>query len=124
MRRTLNIFSSLLFVIVSIGWIVQENAFVVEHNDQKISVKIENGIGYLRYDQNNQVTITTHNINGGIRASAPGLRLVRGQNSGNTSVWDLMPIRKNIKNDTLKLSLAARDANDSTWTHQFKILVK
>ncbi|HSD14377.1 MAG TPA: hypothetical protein VLB74_06990 [Flavobacterium sp.] len=119
----------LLFILIfsCIGWsTLQNNPFVFQRDNQKVVLEIENGKEYLIGDIKAKLKLKTENINPQkLSLSAPGLRLLLGANDNNNeSLWEILPKKQNIKNDTLILSVVGRDLKDSIWVHKFKILVK
>ena len=127
MNKKIIISLRLILIFVFIGWnTLQDNQFVFQRDNQKIVLEIENGKKYLSFDIKTKLKIKTENINPQkLTLSAPGLKLLKGANANNSeSLWEVLPKKQSIKNDTLKLTVASRDLKDSIWVHQFKILVK
>ena len=115
----------LSFLIVS--WnIIQDNSFVFQKESQKLVLKIENGMNYIKWNTKTRFTIKTENINPEkLTLSAPGLRIIKPATElTKESTWEILAEKTPDKNDTLKLFITGRDLKDSVWSHQFKILIK
>lgn len=116
-----------LLTITLISWnVFQNDIFIFERGNQKVILKIENGMNFLKWNEISKLTIRTENIPyNKIRVVAPGLRLLKGSNKINSeSVWEIIPKKEQVKNDTLKLKFGTYSLKDKFWWHEFKILVK
>ncbi len=116
-----------LFALSIISWsFIQNNTFTFQKGNQKVTLLIENGEKFLKYDEKAKLTIITENIDARkFRVIAPGLRLTKGSRlDENKSIWEITPKRIYVKNDTLKLHFSTRDIKDEFWSHEFKILVE
>lgn len=119
-----------LLLIVSfsvISWnTFQNDNFIFQKGNQKVTLEIEDGVQFLKWNKKTKITIKTENIdNRKLSLSAPGLRLLNGATDDkNESTWEINAEKKYVKNDTLKLFISGRDLKDSIWSHQFKIVIK
>jgi hypothetical protein len=115
----------LSFLIVS--WnTLQDNSFVFQKESQKLELKIENGMNYIKWNTKTKFTIKTENIDQKkLMISAPGLRILKPATElTKESLWEITAEKMPDKKDTLTLFLTGRDLKDSVWTHKFKILIK
>ena len=115
----------LSFLIVS--WnSLQDNRFVFQKESQKLELKIENGMNYIKWSTRTKFTIKTENIDQKkLMISAPGLRILKPADElTKESLWEITAEKMPDKKDTLTLFLTGRDLKDSVWTHKFKILIK
>ena len=115
----------LSFLIVS--WnSLQDNRFVFQKESQKLELKIENGMNYIKCSTRTKFTIKTENIDQKkLMISAPGLRILKPADElTKESLWEITAEKMPDKKDTLTLFLTGRDLKDSVWTHKFKILIK
>lgn len=115
----------LSFLIVS--WnTLQDNSFVFQKESQKLELKIENGMNYIKWNTKTKFTIKTENIDEKkLMISAPGLRILKPATElTKESLWEITAEKRPDKKDTLTLFLTGRDLKDSVWTHKFKILIK
>lgn len=104
----------------------QDNEFVYQREHQKVTLRIEDGIKFLKWNENTKITLNTENIDSRkLSLSAPGLRNIKGATEENTeSIWEINVSKETIKNDTLKLFISFRNQDDQFWSHQFKIPIK
>lgn len=129
MRKKLSIRSKLLLVAVFsfFSWTtVQKDDFVFQRGDQKIVLELENKRKHLNWNEPNHLKLSPMNIDTrNLIMMGKGLKLVKGSNATNSeSIWVVTPDKNNIKSDTLKLTVRAKDLKGESWTHEFKLLVK
>ena len=114
----------LSFLIVS--WnSIQEDSFVFQKEGQKLELKIENGVNYIKWDTATKITIKTKKINQKkMMVAAPGLKMLKAGSETKESIWEITVVKTPSKKDTLTISFTGRDLKDLVWSHQFKILIK
>jgi hypothetical protein len=115
----------LSFLIVS--WkILQDSSFVFQKESQKLELKIENGMNYIKWNTKTKFTIKTENIDQKkLMLAAPGLKILKPATElNNESLWEIIAEKVPDKKDTLTLFITGRDLKDSVWNHKFKILIK
>lgn len=127
MKKYFKILLLFTFVLILVSWnTFQDNEFVYQREHQKVTLRIEDGIKFLKWNENTKITLNTENIDSRkLSLSAPGLRNIKGATEENTeSIWEINVSKETIKNDTLKLFISCRNQNDQFWSHQFKIPIK
>ena len=110
-----------------LGWkTFPNNEFVYQRENQKLILRIESGVNFLRWNEKTKLILNTENIDSKkLSLSAPGLRNIKGATAENTeSIWEINVSKETIKNDTLKLFISCRNQDDKFWSHQFKIPIK
>lgn len=84
-----------LLLIVSfsvISWnTFQNDNFIFQKGNQKVTLEIEDGVQFLKWNKKTKITIKTENIdNRKLSLSAPGLRLLNGATDDkNESTWEI-----------------------------------
>lgn len=127
MKKYFKILLLFTFVLILVSWnTFQDNEFVYQREHQKVTLRIEDGIKFLKWNENTKITLNTENIDSRkLSLSAPGLRNIKGATEENTeSIWEINVSKETIKNDTLKLFISCRNQDDQFWSHQFKIPIK
>lgn len=127
MKKYFKILLLFTFVLILVSWnTFQDNEFVYQREHQKVTLRIEDGIKFLKWNENTKITLNTENIDSRkLSLSAPGLRNIKGATEENTeSIWEINVSKETIKNDTLKLFISFRNQDDQFWSHQFKIPIK
>lgn len=129
MRKKLSFRSKLLFLAVFsfLSWTTaQENDFVFQRGKQKVVLELENKIKHLTWGETRYIRISPTNIAPqDLSMFGKGLKLVRGATAENSeSIWVVTPDKMNLKSDTLKLTVRAKDLKGESWTHEFKVLIK
>lgn len=117
----------MLFTCLFVSWnTFQNNDYTFKRKNQKISLRIENGMNYLRWNEKTKLIVNTKKIDPKkLSLSAPGLRLIVGATDFDSeSVWEITTGEKLTNTDTLTLFLSCRDLKDKFWSHQFKIPIK
>ena len=76
----MNRFIRLLFVFTLIGWnSFQNNDFIFLRENQKVVLKMEDGMKFLKWNEKTKLIISTQNIDTkNLSLSAPGLILLKG----------------------------------------------
>jgi len=127
MKKYTNILFLMLFTCLFVSWnTFQNNDYTFKRKNQKISLRIENGMNYLRWNEKTKLIVNTKKIDPKkLSLSAPGLRLIVGATDFDSeSVWEITTGEKLTNTDTLTLFLSCRDLKDKFWSHQFKIPIK
>ncbi|MFC4738378.1 hypothetical protein ACFO3U_00065 [Flavobacterium ponti] len=127
MKKHYKILLLFISILILVGWkTIQNNEFVYQIENQKIMLRIESGMNFLRWNEKAKLILNTENIDSRkLSLSAPGLRNIKGATIENTeSIWEINISKQTIKNDTLKLFISCRNQDDRFWSHQFKIPIK
>lgn len=124
MCRTLKVFYILISLFL-ISWEEQENdEFTFQRGNQKLILELSNGKKNLNWNTKTILKLKYENIDPKkMTFSAPGISFLKSDNK-NITTLSIIPDKKLINNDTLKLFVNGRDINDSVWVHKFKILVR
>lgn len=96
----MNRFIRLLFVFTLIGWnSFQNNDFIFLRENQKVVLKMEDGMKFLKWNEKTKLILSTENIDTkSLSLSAPGLRLLKGTtDNDNESIWEITPHKKTNK---------------------------
>ncbi len=127
MKKHYKILLLFISILILVGWkTIQNNEFVYQIENQKIMLRIESGMNFLRWNEKAKLILNTENIDSRkLSLSALGLRNIKGATIENTeSIWEINISKQTIKNDTLKLFISCRNQDDRFWSHQFKIPIK
>lgn len=118
----LKIFISLILLsIIS----AEQDDFIFQNGNQKLRLELENQKRYLKWNTKSKIKIHFENVDPKTMAfSAPGLTLLRDENTNSSSILQITPDKKLIKKDTLKLFVRGSVQEDSVFVHQFNIPIK
>lgn len=109
-----------------LSWrITQEQNFLFQRGNQKITLELLNGLPFLKWDLKTKLKLNFENIDSEkLSFSAPGISILKYEKTKNVTYIEITPKKKIIRNDTLKLLVIGRDSKDSIWFHNFKIPIK
>lgn len=114
----------LFSIFLLLSW-TQQDDFEFQKGNQKMKLELETGKRYLKWGEKTKIKISFENIDPQkLSYSAPGIRILRNENTNVSSTLEITPEKNIIKNDTLKIFVSGREENDSIWFHKFKILIK
>ena len=113
--------------LVIVSWnVLQDDSFVFKTESQKLELKIENGMKYIKWNTKTKFTIKTENIDQNkLTIAAPGIRILKPANElTKESIWEITAEKTPDKKDTINLFLTGRDLEDAVWIHKIKIPIK
>lgn len=118
-------FKLLLSLIFALVIFAEQDDFIFQNGNQKLRLELENKKRYLNWNTKTKIKIHLENIDPQKMAfSAPGLTLLRNENTSTSSTLQITPDKTLIKNDTLKLFVRGTVQEDSIFVHQFKIPIR
>jgi hypothetical protein len=113
------LFSSILLILLAL----QDNFTFVNEN-QKVVLKIDNGIRTLVWGKKSVLNLKVENIDTEkMTMSAPGISFIKSRNPKEEVTLEVVPEREVIENDTLNLHVGFRNKNNEYIHHKFAILI-
>lgn len=104
---------------------VLQDDFTFVSENQKVVLKIDNGVRTLTWGKKSILLLTVENIDPKTMSmSAPGIKFTTSKNPKEEVALEIFPEREVMKNDTLNLHVGFRDKHNEYQHHKFAILIK